>query len=399
VLVAVVLAAAPGAQAAAPLMPPTEPTAPAPPGAPLPVYTYVTAATPAPALARVELEQLTAPIALYPDALVTQILLAAAYPLDVVKAVRWLAAPGHAALQGDALASALAAEPWDPSVKSLVPFPSVLQRMDENLGWTEKLGLAFAAQQAETMDAIQHLRAEARAAGTLDSNDKQTVRVEQHIVYIEPAVASVVYVPFYDPWVVYGAWPYPGYPPYYWGPPPGAYVRGWWWGPGYGVVTPLWGWGWYDWHRHDVLIDAERYRRIERHREPPRSWRSEPRPVAPRPPAIHEVPAPRPPAVGTGPAVVPRVYRIPPRPPVVPRPPSPPAYRAKPRLPGQGGGGGSTIVRPPATRPPAGPAPAKPVIVPPTYRVPPSRPPAKPPRKKVPAQGGALQELQGKDKP
>ena len=122
-----------------------------------------------------QLDQLLAPIALYPDALLAQILMAATYPLEVIKADRWLQDPSHAYLRGDQLAGAIEAEAWDPSVKSLVPFPRILRMMDGELDWTEQLGHAVMAQQADVMDSIQRLRHQAAAAGTLWSNSEQRV--------------------------------------------------------------------------------------------------------------------------------------------------------------------------------------------------------------------------------
>ena len=164
-----------------------------------------------------ELEQILAPIALYPDALVSQILIASTYPLEVVQADRF--AKQNATVKGDALTKALEAQSWDPSVKSLVNFPQVLTMMNEKLDWTQKLGDAFLGQQKAVMDTIQSLRAKAQASGNLKTTKEQTVIVEEKIIKIEPASPQVIYVPTYNPTVVYGAWPYPAYPPYYYYPP------------------------------------------------------------------------------------------------------------------------------------------------------------------------------------
>ena len=164
-----------------------------------------------------EIEQLVAPIALYPDSLVSQILMASTYPLEVVQADRWVKA--NKTLKGDALTAALEKQPWDPSMKSLVNFPQVLAMMSEKLDLTQRLGDAFLAQQKDVMDAVQRLRAKAQAQGNLQTTKEQTVIVEQPeaqttVIKIEPADPQVVYVPSYNPTVVYGAWPYPAYPPY-----------------------------------------------------------------------------------------------------------------------------------------------------------------------------------------
>lgn len=224
-----------------------------------------------------ELEQMVASIALYPDPLLAQVLMGSTYPLEIVEAARWSKA--NSTVTGDAVATALQNEDWDPSVKTLATFPDVLAMMDENLDWTQKLGDAFLAQQAALMDAVQRLRARAKEAGTLMSSKEQTVKVEPAppptaeataaaatttppaegegaavpvdqttIIKIEPADPEVVYVPTYNPTVVYGTWPYPAYPPYYYYPPmypPGSM----WFSFTAGVIIggAFWGncnWGW-----------------------------------------------------------------------------------------------------------------------------------------------------------
>jgi hypothetical protein len=125
-----------------------------------------------------QLDQLLAPIALYPDQLLVQLFMASTYPLEVVLAERWVSDPDHAKLKGDQLASALEQQSWDPSVKSLVPFPPVLKMMSDQIDWTQRVGDAFLAQQKDLMDAVQRLRREAQAAGTLKTNEQQTVVVE-----------------------------------------------------------------------------------------------------------------------------------------------------------------------------------------------------------------------------
>ena len=169
-----------------------------------------------------ELDQLVAPIALYPDPLLAQVLMASAYPLDVVQAERWL--EGNKNLKGDALKAAVDKQPWDDSIKSLVATPDVLQLMSSKLDWTQKLGDAVVAQQADVMDAIQRLRTKAQANNKLQSTKEQKVSVQQvnnrQYIAIEPTDPEMMYVPYYDPGVVYGDWPYPEYPAYYW-PAPG----------------------------------------------------------------------------------------------------------------------------------------------------------------------------------
>lgn len=164
-----------------------------------------------------ELDQLLAPIALYPDTLLAQILMAATYPLEIVEADQWIKANKN--LVGDQFNDALDKKNWDPSVKVLVSFPQVLSMMCENLEWTEQLGDAFLGQQDEVMDTIQDLRNKALAAGNLRDTQEQEVITEQDAIEIEPTDPEVVYVPVYDPSVVYGTWWYPDYPPFFFIPP------------------------------------------------------------------------------------------------------------------------------------------------------------------------------------
>jgi len=211
----------------------------------------------APILKQEELEQVLAPIALHPDSLVSQILMASTYPLEIVQADRW--AKQNASLKGDALTKALEAQNWDPSVKSLVNFPQVLTMMSEKLDWTTKLGDAFLADQKKVMDTIQSLRAKAQASGNLKTTKEQTVIVEEKIIKIEPASPQVVYVPTYNPTVVYGAWPYPAYPPYYYYPP--GYVATSMFAFGAGVAMgAAWGYAWgnCNWNGGDVDVDVNR---------------------------------------------------------------------------------------------------------------------------------------------
>lgn len=215
-----------------------------------------------------QLDQLLAPIALYPDALLAQILMAATYPLEVVKADRWLQDPAHARLQGGQLAAAVEAEAWDPSVKSLVPFSQILRMMDEKLDWTEQLGTAVLAQQTDVMDSIQRLRHQAAAAGTLWSNDQQRVTTERQGIVIEPANPEFVYPPAYGP-AVYGPWPSPDYPPFDMYPPDYGFglPLGIGFGVGFAVVQPLWRWSAFDWGQRRIKIDVDRFNALN-HRRP-----------------------------------------------------------------------------------------------------------------------------------
>ena len=249
--------------AAGALAQPVPPPPPPPPGASAPPPPG-TPASAAPTFKQEELEQLAAPIALYPDALVAQILMASTYPLEVVEAARWSKA--NPKLKDKALEDAMQQQRWDPSVKSLTAFPQVLAMMDQKLDWTQKLGDAFLAQQKELMAAVQRLRAKAQAAGNLKSGKEQTVKVEQQdgstVYIIEPANPQVVYVPTYNPVVVYGPWPYPAYPPYYYYPP--GYVAG----PAFvfsvGIIIGSAMWGGCHWGGGNVYINHNTYNNFNR---------------------------------------------------------------------------------------------------------------------------------------
>jgi hypothetical protein len=207
-------------------------------------YYETPAAQPAP-LPSSELEQLVAPIALYPDALVAQVLAAATYPDEIAAAASWM--QQSSALKGQQLADAVNAQSWDPSVKALAQFPSVLTNMNQNLSWTSALGEAYMNQPAQVMDAVQVLRRRAQAAGNLSSTTQQSVTTQGQTIMIQPANPAVVYVPAYDPWLVYGSplLTYPGWvdvPDVYYGGP-GLY-----WGLGFDVgLFAGFGWGWHHW--------------------------------------------------------------------------------------------------------------------------------------------------------
>src|ERR1700722_8567225 len=166
-----------------------------------------------------QLQQLVAPIALYPDSLVAQVLAASTFPAQIVEADRWL--QNNSTLKGDALAQAVDQMSWDPSVKALTAFPTVLGNMDKNLSWTSSLGDAYYNQQQDVMDAVQFMRQKAQSAGNLKSTDQQTVQSQGSDIVIQPANPQVVYVPAYNPWLVYGypvsPWPYwYNYPGIWW---------------------------------------------------------------------------------------------------------------------------------------------------------------------------------------
>src|ERR1700730_7447994 len=208
-----------------------------------------------------ELQQLVAPIALYPDALVSQILAASTYPTEIVEADRWM--ERHSDLQGEKLAKEVDKQDWDPSVKALAQFPSVLENMDKNLSWTSSLGEAYTNEPEDVTNAVQDMRQQAQKAGHLNSNEQERVATQGNTIVIEPANPEVVYVPAYDPWLVYGA-PIVAYPGWY--PVPGIF-----WG-GVGLSFGLgfgigyfggFGWGWghwgYDWHDRRAFFDHHAY--------------------------------------------------------------------------------------------------------------------------------------------
>jgi len=218
-----------------------------------------------------EIEALVAPIALYPDSVLSQALIASTYPLEIVHAARWLKANPN--VKGDAAIKAVQNQPWDVSVKSLVAFPQVLEPMSDKLDWTQKLGDAFLAQQQDVLAAVQRLRARAEQSGNLKSNEQQQVIVEpapaggQTIVRIEPANPEVIYIPAYNPTVVYGTWGYPAYPPYYWAPysayyPGAALATGFAWGIGLAAAGAIF--GNCNWGGGDVNINVNKAANIDR---------------------------------------------------------------------------------------------------------------------------------------
>jgi uncharacterized membrane protein YgcG len=212
-------------------------------------------------LSREQLDRLVAPIALYPDSLVAQVLAAATFPSQLVDADNWL--KSHPDLSGTDLANQVNGQPWDPSVKAVVQFPSVLHNLTSNLGWTSELGDAYYNQPQDVMKAVQEMRKKAKKAGSLKSNQQENVQEENGSITIAPVNPEVVYVPAYDPWLVYG---YPIAPWPYWVDVPGI----WWGGPGlyFGIGFPIapffgFGWGWgawgVDWHHWGVWYHGAPY--------------------------------------------------------------------------------------------------------------------------------------------
>jgi hypothetical protein len=217
-------------------------------GAPLAAQDQESSQPPAPPAQQFPPDQLNAmvaPIALYPDNLLSQVLVASTYPLEVVEAAQWLRQNGN--LQGPQLVDAARQQNWDPSIQALVVFPDVLNRLNSDIRWTTDLGNAFLAQQADVMNAVQHMRAGARANGRLNSNGQETVTTQtqgdQTAIQIQPTDPQVVYVPTYNPAYVWGPPVYGYYPPLYYpgvgfGFGPGIYIGGFFGGLGWG------GWGW-----------------------------------------------------------------------------------------------------------------------------------------------------------
>ena len=211
-----------------------------------------------------ELDELLAPIALYPDSLLAQVLMASTYPLEIVEAERWSKAnPG---VKGEGLEDAMQKQPWDPSVKALTAVPQVLTMMSEKLNWTQKLGDAFLAQQEDVMTTAQNLRAKAQAAGNLKSTPEQTVKTEMEegktVYVIESAKPDVIYVPTYSPSYIYGPWWYPYPPPYFYYPPGYIAGPGFWFGAGIIVGGAIW--GGCHWGRNQININISHYNKFNK---------------------------------------------------------------------------------------------------------------------------------------
>ena len=234
-----------------------------------------------------ELDQMLAPVALYPDPLLAQLLMAATYPGDFADAVAWSKA--HADAKGDEAVLQVASQPWDPSVQALVAFPQALATLGQDLAWVQRLGDAFLAQPEDVMDAVQRLRRQAQQAGNLQSNEYQKVDTQpaappaagatydqgqdssSQTIIIEPTNPEVVYVPSYDPTQAYGSWGYPDYPPVYYPPPPyyyqpgSALLAGMAFGIGVGITNSLW--GDFDWDDDDIDIDIDSYNNVNVNRQ------------------------------------------------------------------------------------------------------------------------------------
>lgn len=228
-----------------------------------PFQIYSDEATSSPTFSKEEIEQMVAPIALYSDTLVSQILMASTYPLEIVSAARWRKA--NASLKDKALDDALKQQTWDPSVKSLTVVPQALDMLNQNIDMTEKLGDAFLAQPKDVLDAVQRLRAKAQSQGNLKSNKEQTVNSNQEngstVITIVPANPDIIYVPIYNPTLIYGAWPYSSYVPYYY------YPTGFQLGDalisfGIGLAVGNLFWGGVNWHDGYLNVNVDRYNHL-----------------------------------------------------------------------------------------------------------------------------------------
>src|SRR3984885_11567382 len=214
-----------------------------------------------------QIKQLVAPIALYPDPLLSQVLMASTYPLEVIEAARWSQA--NSTVKGEALQDALQPQSWDPSVKALTAVPQTLQMMNDKLDWTQQLGDAFLAQQQQVLAAVQTLRAQAQAEGNLQSTPQQTVTLTPapadvaasggiaQAITIEPVNPDVYYVPVYNPAVAYGSWQYPSYPPFYWSPPGFVASNVVSFAAGVAVGAAIW--GQCDWWHNNVNINVNNF--------------------------------------------------------------------------------------------------------------------------------------------
>ena len=210
-------------------------------------------------LSNEQIDALVAPIALYSDALLAQVLIASTYPAEVAQAGQW--AKQNSGLQGTQVNAALEQQTWDPSVKALVQVPSVLEQMNSKMDWTQQIGDAFLAQQDAVMASVQRLRSLAQDAGTLMTTEQQTVVTQgtgpSQTIVIEQPNPQVMYVPSYNPTTVYGAWPYPSYPPYPYYPPGYAFGSGLAWGAGFAIGAAVWD-NAFDWNNNDININANR---------------------------------------------------------------------------------------------------------------------------------------------
>jgi hypothetical protein len=251
------------AQDMPPIIIPPSPPASAQPAAPVNPIASIPATQQS---TQAQLDQLVAPIALYPDSLLGQVLMASTYPQEVGEAAHWVRVSANRALNGDALISALKAKGWNPSVMALVPFPGLLATMADKLDWTEQLGKAFRTQQGDVMATAQRLRHAALATGNLKATPEChcVIQTSGEIISIQPSEAELVSIPVYNPAIVYGNWADAAYPPVAF-PAPSGFVPA----PGTTVgfnpaievalFGPIWGWGSIDWPNRQIVVDNARY--------------------------------------------------------------------------------------------------------------------------------------------
>ncbi len=220
-----------------------------------------------PVYTQAELDQMLAPVALYPDTVLTHVLIAATYPVQVVRAARWSAE--NAGLEGEAALAAVDDRDWDDSVKALVAFPELLARMNDDLEWTQRVGDAFLAQEGAVLDTVQALRTRAYNAGNLQSSEKVRVVRETETIVIEPTVERIVYVPVYDTRVVYGPWWWSAHPPVHWSWPSRHYSSvGFYWGHGV-HVRPTFYYSSFHWtNRHIIRGGGHRWHHQPRYYRP-----------------------------------------------------------------------------------------------------------------------------------
>ncbi len=227
------------------------------------------AATTTGAFSQAELDQMMAPVALYPDSLLSQILMAATYPDQVAQAAKWSKA--NPDKKGDDAVTAVQDQGWDPAVASLVAFPQVLDIMAEKPDWVKQMGDAFLAEPETVMNTVQSLRKKANEAGNLETTEQQKVVIEEApdttqrtIIKIESADPQVIYVPAYNPTVVYGTWWWPAYPPFYYYPPGYGIATAFWTGVAFGIGIGITNaiWGGCNWRRGDVNININKFNNI-----------------------------------------------------------------------------------------------------------------------------------------
>ncbi len=329
--------------------------------------------------AQQDLDAMLAPIALYPDELLTQVLIASTYPDDVADARSYL--DRYPSLSGALLGYQVAAMPWDDSVKSLTQFPSLLAMLDDQPDWTDALGYAFLNQQTDVMQTIQRLRLRAERAGYLRTNDQQIVDMRNNIIIVQPTRDGFFYVPYYDPTIVYGRWWWPDRQPYYWEPPPRyrpagySIASGIFFGVSVGIVNSIFHPVRPDWRRHRLIIIGGN--------KPGGHWQWQPRPPRPghpnrpvrpnRPPTTKPILKPRPPRPLPGKPGGPQIQ--PPRPGLPGKPGGPQIQPPRPGIPGKPGGPAIQPPRPGRPEgPPPRPQPEKPVTLPGKPATPVTRP-------------------------